>query len=444
MHSHEIPWQTGGVDPESNVAHQEYLTSFCEQFAQDLEGLIEGGLYAKRTRVPATEYYTDYEELLHHMHFTRTKCATFRGRQDVLTAVKAILDNPKKRKPLVIHAESGVGKTSIMAKLMEEIPKWYGKEAICIVRYLGTSLFSSDIYCALRGVAGQLADSVDSLMEPQGYRTMKALQTYFPRLMRQLARGKGGKRRIFILMDSLDQLAPSYGAHEMKWLPLELPSNVNIILSTLPKMYGCLDNLHKLIRDPELFIEVCGIDETVGMAMVDAYLSNKKRRLTDVQMDIIKAQLHSRPTPLLIKILLDKALQWRSTTVVDPQSLATTVQDAITRLYQALEEKFGDVLVSHALGYLTCGLDGLTEVELEDILSLDDAVLDEVYHYHDPPIEGVIRIPPLLWSRVKQVSEMFIVQSLLLLDVLKYFEEAKVYIYLLHDISTLRQRSWMK
>ena len=104
-------------------------------------------------------------------------------------------------------------------------------------------------------------------------------------------------------------------------------------------------------------------------------------------------------------MLLDQAVKWRSYTTIDPATLTGTVQEAISRLYASLEERFGLTLVCRALGYLTCGLDGLTEVELEDMLSCDDDVLQEVYHYHDPPIEGAIRIPPLLWARIKQVSQ---------------------------------------
>ncbi|XP_002733539.1 uncharacterized protein LOC100377670, partial [Saccoglossus kowalevskii] len=41
---------------------------------------------------------------------------------------------------------------------------------------------------------------------------------------------------------------------------------------------------------------------------------------------------------------------------------------------------------------------GLTENELEDLLSLDDDVLNDVYQYWTPPIR---RLPPLLWVRIR-------------------------------------------
>lgn len=91
----------------------------------------------------------------------------------------------------------------------------------------------------------------------------------------------------------------------------------------------------------------------------------------------------------------------RSYTETDQIRLETSVKEAITHLFEDLEAKYGKFLISRALGYITVGYNGLSELELEDVLSCDDAVLDEVYTYHDPPIEGVIRIPPLLWARIR-------------------------------------------
>ena len=41
---------------------------------------------------------------------------------------------------------------------------------------------------------------------------------------------------------------------------------------------------------------------------------------------------------------------------------------------------------------------GLTEAELEDIMSCDDDVLNDVYMYWEPPVR---RLPPLLFVRLK-------------------------------------------
>ena len=53
--------------------------------------------------------------------------------------------------------------------------------------------------------------------------------------------------------------------------------------------------------------------------------------------------------------------------------------------------------MSHALAYVTASKNGVSEPEIEDFISLDDRVLDDIYQYHLPPTR---RIPPLLWTRV--------------------------------------------
>lgn len=67
-------------------------------------------------------------------------------------------------------------------------------------------------------------------------------------------------------------------------------------------------------------------------------------------------------------------------------------------LFERIEKQHGRILVFHALAYITAAKSGLSESELEDLISLDDKVLDDVYQYHLPPVR---RIPPLLWTRIR-------------------------------------------
>ena len=70
--------------------------------------------------------------------------------------------------------------------------------------------------------------------------------------------------------------------------------------------------------------------------------------------------------------------------------------DSIFLLLEKVENKHGWLLVSHALSYVTASKNGVSEPEIEDLISLDDKVLDDIYQYHLPPFR---RIPPLLWTR---------------------------------------------
>lgn len=57
---------------------------------------------------------------------------------------------------------------------------------------------------------------------------------------------------------------------------------------------------------------------------------------------------------------------------------------------------------------MTIARDGLTEQELEDILSCDDEVLLDAYLYYNPADEQVVRFPQLLWLRMHRELAVYI------------------------------------
>lgn len=71
---------------------------------------------------------------------------------------------------------------------------------------------------------------------------------------------------------------------------------------------------------------------------------------------------------------------------------------AVNALFERVEMQHGPLLVRHVLAYITASKSGLTSTEIEDLLSCDDQVLNDVYQYWTPPIR---RIPPLLGVRIK-------------------------------------------
>ena len=63
--------------------------------------------------------------------------------------------------------------------------------------------------------------------------------------------------------------------------------------------------------------------------------------------------------------------------------------------------------MSHALSYLTASLRPLRDAELEDVLSLDDTVLNDVFQHWLPPLR---RLPPLLIPRLVDELGRYLVE----------------------------------
>ena len=107
----------------------------------------------------------------------------------------------------------------------------------------------------------------------------------------------------------------------------------------------------------------------------------------------------------LCRLCFDRAAQWSSFQSLE--EVGHTVVAVIKQIFQRLETNHGQVLVSHALGYLTLAKKGLSAGQMEDVLSLDDEVLNDVFEWWLPPVR---RIPPLLWTRIMSDLGAYLVE----------------------------------
>ena len=113
------------------------------------------------------------------------------------------------------------------------------------------------------------------------------------------------------------------------------------------------------------------------------------------------------PKPLFLRLLFHQFMQALLSSA--QLHLSKSIADALSCIFSAVEEHHGKVLVRRSFAYLTGSHSGITEAELKDVLSLDDTVLSDVYRYWDPPVEGYIRIPSLLWKRIwHEVRDYFV------------------------------------
>ncbi|GBP66179.1 NACHT domain- and WD repeat-containing protein 1 [Eumeta japonica] len=130
------------------------------------------------------------------------------------------------------------------------------------------------------------------------------------------------------------------------------------------------------------------------------WMSAAARDLTNYQWRLVSNAIGKCSLPIFVKLVFAEVCRWRSYTKPQDTHLASTVMDSIMMLFERIEKQHGRLLVFHALAYITAARSGLSETELEDLISLDDKVLDDVYQYHLPPVR---RIPPLLWTRQEKL-----------------------------------------
>ena len=407
IHSFTVPWINGGINP-CNSQHKLYLDSFCSQVYKNIKEMIDSALQ-NRSKV-----YRDnglYKEILQHASFCKSKCENFYGQQHNLSQIQNYIQ-ANKRKPLVIYGASGTGKTSIMAMSAILIKTWLHPCHV-VLRFLGTSLQSSTLREVLVSVSHQIHSLLNYPSPNYHQMDVRDVVQHFNKIITS-GDTLPNDISLIIFLDAVDQLSENDGAHSLNWLPKSLAHNVHIVISMLPELHGCLSTLKLVLPDKECYIELPLMQTETGMFMLESWLAKSRRIITDTQKEAVIQAFVKCPRPLFMRLLLYQALQWKSHTSLSSiaASLPSSVNEAILSFFQSVEEHHGTTVVHHSLGYISAAKNGLTELELEDVLSLDDRVLDSVYQYWDPPILGILRLPPLILKRIKYEITDFMVERM--------------------------------
>jgi hypothetical protein len=129
-------------------------------------------------------------------------------------------------------------------------------------------------------------------------------------------------------------------------------------------------------------LKVTPMSEEDGSIALAQMLDAKGRSLTVSQYATVLDAFKGCPLPLFLVLAVHEAVQWHSYDPPERTTLEGSMRGLIgLQLFRRAEKTHGEVLVRRALGYLTIALEGLTASELEDVLSLDDVVLDDVFVY---------------------------------------------------------------
>ncbi|XP_074643476.1 uncharacterized protein LOC141900455 [Tubulanus polymorphus] len=312
--------------------------------------------------------------------------------------------------PIVIHGESGCGKTSLFAEVLKRSRMWF-PNSVQVVRFLGRSV-RTNIRDLLIDLCKQIRQ-VYSIPDPQFDSTddFSFLVVYFDTLLRTVAIAE---RPLVIGIDAIDQLEQSNSAHSMTWLPLLLPEHVHLILTTNSTTNRCLENLRLKLLLQSQCIEMQKFDAQTAADLLETWCTEEKHALTKKQKDVIKDAFANCPNPLFLKMSFDQSLKWHSYTADSYAFLAHSVKMSILKLFNDLEREYGYALIQRTLGYLSASKHGLTDMEMEDLLSLDDEVLQEIYLHHAPPRDAkIIRIPTLTWKRLKYDLHRYMTEKLI-------------------------------
>ncbi|WAR02876.1 NWD2-like protein [Mya arenaria] len=330
------------------------------------------------------------------------------ARKEVLDSIKGYLLNETDQ-PLVFVGAQGSGKTSLIAKAANDINEAIANSDISmptslIVRFVGETGLSRDIQPFLYNVCHQLAYVTGRRRQdvPSEYR---ALKNHFIDLVQ---RGEYGGMLV-ILIDALDAMSSTDSGHKLDWLPSRLASNVKIVITVDSENEDMVSRLESKVEQG--LIEIPNFTDVVCEDLVKQLIINCSKTKKTVWYDEwrrIQAIFKSVSSPLYAKLVYEQMVcTWRPFDEVSKEPVPKCIEDHITKLFEKLEKRHGRIFVQRVLGYLTAVSNGLSESELEDILSLDEDVLNDAYEKVGE-YWSIRRIPQFFWPQLRYDLEPYI------------------------------------
>ena len=225
--------------------------------------------------------------------------------------------------------------------------------------------------------------------------------------------------KLILLLDSIDQLNES--DYDLDWMITTLPENVKIVYTVLENFQNLFGKTKTLIKNVNNFVRIDLLNKHSGREIIDTWLKQNNRQITDKQsvlLDdlLIEVDYCRQVNPLFVKLIYDIFIsKWKSyENLYENMEFKhkflslLNINNVVEYLFSTLERVHGKILFSRLLFYMNSLQNGISEVEIEGVLSIDDNVLYNIFEYHHPPFR---RFPQALWVRIKDDLKEYLIEK---------------------------------
>ena len=369
---------------------RESLEDFGRQVLADLSRAIE----AEFPEMPAPKTALEREAEV-HARFRMGHAKGFLGRTEALGRVDAYARDSG-GKALVVIGRPGSGKSALLARAVGRIAA-DDPESIVIESYSGASPTSQDLARLLGrlmeelrvrfGLAAPEGGEGGSFGRAEGAKGFDRLRDDFFSLIGESSRASGN-RRIWLVVDAVNQMSSLNSPESLGWLPFTLQPNVRFLVSATE---GAVEaaarrrglpvlNLEPLTPDEAsilvrarlgTFRKSLGFDRNRGIDQLDVLLE-KDDALLPLYLAVAceELRIHPRFEDITARI----------------ESMDGTIPGLFGEVLDRLEREHGEPLVRRALSLIELSVNGLSESELLGLLAPD----------------GEERLAPQAWARLRR------------------------------------------
>ena len=195
---------------------------------------------------------------------------------------------------IMVEGSGGIGKSAFLCHFIQQCRKQ--DELIVIPHFVGITPNSAELSGMLISLCQKLlrySPSNDPVPAE-----LDRLIFYFQTLLLRLNKNE----KYVLIIDGINQMKPDNGALELRWLPLQLPENVTLVLST------AAEEIAKTIRGRWTNlteIKLHGLNADASRLLIAHYLERYQKRLSQQQIEILLSK-DSTNVPLYLMTVIEE------------------------------------------------------------------------------------------------------------------------------------------
>ncbi len=359
------------TNPEDDKLKGRIVTESLKEFGERVKTDLQKSITLEfNDRIKSLTERKDQNELdiEHDLHesFVENRTRLFIGRTETLKKLHEYV-NGASDKVLAIYGEAGSGKSALVARFYKEFKydlngNEINKNVLFIPHFAGASPGSCFLPTMLKRFCEELKITYD-IKDPIPQESNKLSETF--KAFINKARGK-----VIILIDGLNQLDEAEHAHELYWLPAELPKSIKIIVSTLE---GKTKDVLAKRSNESLYISSLSVDEC--REIINRMPSVFCKTLDETHIESLLAKTETR-NPLYLKVALDELRVFGSFEKLQEKiaSFPSEVVDLFVSVLDRLErDNFNEkTIVERIFCLIECSRSGIAPQELRELMKSVD------------------------------------------------------------------------
>ncbi|MEA2017509.1 MAG: ATP-binding protein, partial [Campylobacterota bacterium] len=381
----------------SQISEDNLNESYLEKFTSSIIEFLKRQVDLQITKDEDKNYSSLEIEKQQQFNYLNQKLENFLGQEKVLNDIQNYINN-EDDKPLIISGPSGIGKSSIMAKAIEDTSNTTDKKII--YRFIGATPNSTTTTDILTSILEELGITIED--EKNKYMDIISLskeQNNFNKLSSILYNTVLEiKKDVVLFIDAVDQLSND---DQFLWLPNQLPSNTKIVISALRDKNYKEDSKYFYTLEDKIsnYIDIEPFDKPIKL--LQNLLKHKNRTLQGEQKEYFLTQYHIVNTPLYVYMAANEMQYWKSSDKIDDDiTLSLSQKDIVKDFIENLTtiHHHNQHLVQKVFGYILASKDGLSEYEILELLNTDKELVKHLAPdtWHTNTTQ---ELPLVIWTR---------------------------------------------